>query len=228
MKFSIRDLLLLVTLVAVSLWAFSGSNKFLGRHLVFASLAIAMTVFAGCLIRDRYEIRLRCAIGGFIGALIYWFIAYVQIDKLFDVPLGSRLNPIVDPQELFLARSHILWSEMMWLAPLALALGATVGPLVVIELRRHEPCENNQINRNISRVLLGLMALSYFMAVVDVWRGNYLKSHWISILSLVALVFVLFTFPWVGSHFKSLQSTAESTTNQPDATAESPSPEQQD
>jgi len=64
--------------------------------------------------------------------------------------------------------------------------------------------ETNQTNRNISTVLLGLVLLIWLLAVIDGWNRNYLESHWMPILGGVLLLFMLFTFSWIGDVFKSL------------------------
>ncbi len=208
MKFGIRDLLLLVTWIAVLFWAFSSHSKPLGRQLLCASLAICAAVLAGDLGKHQFATRLRCAIGGVIGGAIYSCFAYFMMRRLFDVPVFYRLGPFFDADSIIAALSRKYWSELTWFMPLSAALGASVGPLFLIHSRRHKLSENHQTNRIISLVILGLIMLSYFLAAVDNRSPNSMDSNWMTVFLLLMLVFVLFTFSWTGEHFESLSDKA--------------------
>lgn len=223
MKFGIRDLLLFVTFVAVLLWLFSGHNKIVGRHLMWASMVLAGSITAGLLFRQWSEIRMRCAIGGLIGAILYAILSWILIDKFFDIPIFDRIAlqrgslNIWDEKKILFRMFQI---EAICLVPLAIAAGATVGSFLIFLLRRFKLGETETTNRNISTVLLGLVSLAWLLAVIDGWNSNYLNSRWIGLCGLLALVFALFTFSWLGDYIKAKSLAAFS--NQPDPTTTLP------
>jgi hypothetical protein len=232
MKFGIRDMLLLVTFIAVLLWLFSGNNKIVGRHLLWASLVLASSIGIGLLLTSWSDIRMRCAIGGLLGALVYVLVSWILIDQLIDIPIFDRIAlqesrlTIGDASEI---RIHTFGIEAICLVPLGIAAGATVGTFLIFALRQTGLGETDRTNRNISAVLLGLVCLAWLLAVIDGWLSNYLDSPWIGICGLLALVFALFTFSWLGDYIKAKSKSAYSqrpgsTTAMPDEAGESRSP----
>jgi len=228
MKFGIRDLMLLVTLIAILLWLFSGNNKDVGRHILCALFVLACSVSSGLVFRHWNEIRLRCAIGGLVGACLYCLLSWILMDQFIDIPAIRRIKlSIADMTEM---RYHIFTIEAMCLVPLAIAMGATVGPFLIFVLRNRKLNENDRTNRNISGVLLGLIVLAWLLGVIDEWNSNYLDSHWLGICGVLALIFVLFTFSWIGEYIKTVSKAAlsvkgDTTTNSPDEVGELQSPE---
>lgn len=223
MKFGIRDMLLFVTFIAVVLWLFSGNNKIVGRHLLWASSVLAGSIGIGLLFPSWKEIRLRCAIGGLLGAIGYVLLSWIFINQFIDLPIFDRIAlqegglTTGDEREI---RLHIFGVEAICLVPLAIATGATVGTFLIFVLRKAEFSETEQTNRNISAVLLGLVSLAWLLAVIDGWLSNYLDSRWIGLFGLLALVFALFTFSWLGEYIKAKSMAAFS--NQHDSTTALP------
>lgn len=201
MKFSLLQLMLVVTLTAVLLWLFSGSHNqtTIGRHVLYALMVLLAATGFGYWPRDWHQVRLRCGIAGLIGAVLYCIFVWLFRETLIALPPLQQ-------NALFPSLSYdaVFWRDCYWQIPLSFALGSTVAPLIILLRSRMELSEIAQTNCNISTVLLGLVLLSWLLAAIDGWNRSYLRSHWMPILVALLFLFVLFTFSWIGDVFKSV------------------------
>ena len=201
MKFGLRNLILLVTLIAVLLGLFQNGNKMLGRHLLIATMVIGGAVVMGSIMRSWKKVRLWCAIGGLSGAINYGFIAFCLKDYFYRLPYYMVLFRNM-PNGFGNALTQLWWREAVAITIASIFIGASIGPFLILVFKKHDLSEEEKTNRNITGVLLGLMALCYFLAVADQWYEDFLQSNWIRLFFAILVVFVLFTLPWVGKHFR--------------------------
>ena len=215
MKFSIGDMLLLVTLIAVTFWAFS-VNKTLGRHLLLVALSLSGATICGLTLKGRPGIRTRCAIGSIFGALLYGTITYLSKDWIFEQP------PYFTRQSLFVEPSR--WSrDLVGMTAFSVFFFSTLAPFLIVHIEKHELTEDQKIDISMSRALLAGIALCYLLMVLDGWRKRYLESHWMTVFLLLTLLFVMVTFPWIGKHYRSLKMKDSEPTTQPDTSGGLPS-----
>jgi hypothetical protein len=194
MKFGIRDLLLLLTWIATTFWAFS-FNKTLGRHFLLLTLSLSTATIFGLVLKgDR--VRTRCAIGSFVGTSIYGIVAYFLNDWMFEV------NPYISKQTLF---PDALPADFICLAAFSVPFFSTLAPFLIVHIEKHELTEEKKIDRTMSGWLLIALGICYLMLVLDGWRMRYLESHWMTVFLLLSGLFVMTTLPWTGKHFESIR-----------------------
>lgn len=209
MKFGLRNLILLVTFIAVLLGLVQNGNQMLGRHLLIAALVFGSSFALGSAFAPWKKIRLWCGAGGLLGAMAYGLIAFCLKVYIYRTPSHLLLQIITVPLEVDSSYMQLWYRESGVVLLASGFVGAAIGPLLILVMQKHELSENDNANRNISCVLLGLAALCYFLAVADRWQGNYLLSNWMQIFFAILLVFVVFTIPWVGKHFQSLNEAED-------------------
>ena len=219
MKFGLRDMLLAFSTVAILIVMLSGNHhqQSMGRHLLYVVSVILPSFFFGHwfsrpkeaagTLRDWRYLRLCCAIGGLVGAVFSTTAVWLLREQLIKTPPFT-------PQFDF-STNHAYWytvlrREVLCLLPLSLALGATVGPLLILCWRKVDFDDQDQRNRNTSLVLLGVVVLSWLLAAIDGWQRSYLGSHWLKITALLIPVLILFTYWWIEKLFRSLNRSSGS------------------
>lgn len=217
MKFGLRDMMLVFTLFAVFSVMLSGNHhqQSMGRHLLYLVSVIPLAVFvgywlsrpkeAGATQRDWRYLRLRCAMGALVGAVLYTAAVWMLRGQLITTPPFTHQY---DFTSIFSYQDRLVWREAICLLPLSLALGATVAPLLILLGLKVELDEKDQRNRNTSLVLLGLVILSWLLAMIDGWQRSYMGSRWLKIMAILIPVMVLFTFSWIENVFRSLNRWA--------------------